>query len=74
MATKNQAIDYTKVIAEVAEQYRAFVTCECGVYQIDYGVPGLGGEISDKLREVLSGAKFDLKLYQDGMIELEILE
>ena len=69
-----QAVDYTKQIAEIAEQYQAIVTLEAGVYQIDGYEIGKGGEISDKLREVLQGAKFDLKLYPDGMIELEILE
>ena len=68
------AVDYTKDIATIAEKYFAFVTYECGVYQIEYSDEvHIGGKIIDELRQVLP-ANTRFKLYPDGMVEVEILE
>ncbi len=67
------AIDYTKAIAQIAEQYKAEVTHEGGVYQID-GLAGHGGEISDKIRAALPDVSLDIKVCKDGMVEVEITE
>jgi hypothetical protein len=68
------AVDYTKDIATIAEKYFALVTCECGVYQIEYSDEvHIGGKIIDELRQVLpENTRF--KLYPDGVIEVEINE
>lgn len=67
-------VDYTKEIAQIAEQYLAFVDHEAGVYQIEFNqYHNMGSRIIDDLRQVLpNNTRF--KLYPDGVIEVEINE
>ena len=71
----NVAIDYTKVLAEIAEKYGAVLTLEAGVYQIEY-LAGQGEKIMDDIQDAFVGISYRMSgsHFGDCVIELEITE